>query len=89
MKLAATLALADIAKKDGVPASVLEAYNVPSLAFGPEYIIPKPLDPRVLVEESVAVAEAALKSGVAGVSDFDLKAYRSRLEKLSETIATR
>jgi hypothetical protein len=43
----------------------------------------------VLVEESIAVAEAAIASGVAGIIDFDFKAYRKRLEKLSETIAKR
>jgi malate dehydrogenase (oxaloacetate-decarboxylating)(NADP+) len=89
MKIAATSALARLAKEDGVPQSVLDAYGVKGLSFGPDYIIPKPLDPRVLVEESIAVAEAAIASGVAGIIDFDFKAYRKRLEKLSETIAKR
>jgi len=89
MKVAATHALADLAKTDGVPRSVLEAYGLKELTFGTDYIIPKPLDPRVLVEESVAVARAAITSGVAGIPSFDLDAYRKRLEILSETIARR
>jgi malate dehydrogenase (oxaloacetate-decarboxylating)(NADP+) len=89
MKVAATHALAGLAKKEGVPQLVLDAYGLKELTFGPEYIIPKPLDPRVLVEESVAVAEAAIKTGVAALQPFDLNAYRIHLEKLSETIAKR
>ena len=89
MKIAATAALARLAKTGGVPQFVLDAYGVKNLTLGPDYIIPKPLDPRVLVEESVAVAEAAIRSGVAGITDFDFTAYRNRLEKLSETIAKR
>jgi malate dehydrogenase (oxaloacetate-decarboxylating)(NADP+) len=89
MKVAATHALADLAQKDGVPKSVLDAYGLQDLTFGPEYIIPKPLDPRVLVEESIAVAQAAITTGVAGVTSFDMNAYRKRLEKLAETIQKR
>jgi malate dehydrogenase (oxaloacetate-decarboxylating)(NADP+) len=89
MKVAATHALAGLAKKDGVPRSVLEAYGLNELTFGADYIIPKPLDPRVLVEESVAVAEAAIETGVAGLPSFNMNDYRKRLEKLSETIARR
>ena len=89
MKVAATGALARLAKQGSVPQSVLDAYGMKSLTFGPDYIIPKPLDPRVLVEESAAVAEAAIESGVAQIKRFDLKEYRKRLEKLSETIAKR
>jgi malate dehydrogenase (oxaloacetate-decarboxylating)(NADP+) len=89
MKVAATHALAGLAKTDGVPQSVLDAYGLNELTFGPEYIIPKPLDPRVLVEESVAVAQAAINTGVAGNSSFDLVGYRKRLENLSEMIARR
>ncbi|MCU0609214.1 MAG: NAD-dependent malic enzyme [Chitinispirillaceae bacterium] len=87
MKVAATRALAKLATTGSVPQSVLDGYGLKSLSFGPDYIIPKPLDPRVLVEESVAVAEAALQTGVAGVKNFDLKEYRTKLEKLSEKIA--
>jgi len=89
MKVAATHALADLAQKDGVPKSVLDAYGLQDLAFGPEYIIPKPLDPRVLVEESIAVAQAAIATGVAAVTSFDMNAYRKRLEKLAEIIQKR
>jgi malate dehydrogenase (oxaloacetate-decarboxylating)(NADP+) len=89
MKVAATGALAGLAKQGSVPQSVLDAYGLKDLRFGPDYIIPKPLDPRVLVEESVAVAAAAIKSGVAKIEQFDLKEYRKKLEKLGETIAKR
>ena len=64
MKLAATRALAALAKED-VPDSVRRAYGVERLEFGREYLIPKPFDPRVLVWEASAVAEAAIKTGVA------------------------
>src|SRR5512136_863803 len=62
MKLAATRALAALAKED-VPDSVCQAYGVERLAFGPEYLIPKPFDPRVLVWEAAAVARAAMDTG--------------------------
>jgi len=88
MKVAATKALAELTLKDDVPQSVLDAYKVNSLTFGPEYIIPKPMDPRVLVEESVAVAKAAIDTGVARDKSFDLPAYRRRLEKLAADIHT-
>ena len=65
MKVAATMALARVAKMGSIPQSVLDAYGLKELKFGPDYIIPKPMDPRVFVEESLAVAEAAMKSGVA------------------------
>ena len=64
MKLAATRALAALAKED-VPDSVCHAYGVDRIRFGPEYIIPKPFDPRVLVWEASAVARAAMETGVA------------------------
>ncbi len=64
MKLAAVKALADLAKTP-VPDIVNLAYNKKNMAFGPEYIIPKPLDPRLLVTVSPAVAKAAITSGVA------------------------
>jgi len=89
MKIAATHALADLAKQPDIPQAVLDAYGVASLPFGPEYIIPKPLDPRVLVQESIAVAKAAIESGVARKTDIDFNAYRSHLEKLAEKIALR
>ncbi len=79
MKLAATHALAALAKED-VPESVLNAYGLDRLHFGPDYLIPKPFDTRVLTWESVAVARAAMETGVARIK-LDLHAYRERLEK--------
>jgi malate dehydrogenase (oxaloacetate-decarboxylating)(NADP+) len=79
MKLAATRALASLAKAD-VPDSVLRAYDVDRLEFGREYIIPKPFDPRVLIWEASAVAQAAMETGVARMP-VDLKQYREELEK--------
>jgi len=79
MKLAATRALAALAKED-VPDSVCRAYGVERLAFGPDYIIPKPFDPRVLVWEASAVAQAAMESGVAQ-EPVDVIEYREQLQK--------
>ncbi len=79
MKLAATRALASLAKAD-VPDSVLRAYGVDRLDFGREYIIPKPFDPRVLIWEASAVAQAAMETGVAQ-KPVDLAQYREELEK--------
>lgn len=79
MKLAATHALADLAKED-VPDSVCRAYGVERLQFGPDYLIPKPFDPRVLMWEASAVAKAAMESGVAQ-EPVDLAVYRDQLEK--------
>jgi malate dehydrogenase (oxaloacetate-decarboxylating)(NADP+) len=79
MKLAATRSLAALAKED-VPDSVLRAYGVERLSFGREYIIPKPFDPRVLIWEASAVAEAAMATGVAQMP-VDLQQYREELEK--------
>ena len=80
MKLAATRALAALAKED-VPDSVCHAYGVDRIRFGPEYIIPKPFDSRVLVCEASAVARAAMETGVAQ-EPVSLDEYRERLEKL-------
>ena len=77
MKIAASRALAQLTKED-VPDSVLRAYGLDSLKFGPEYIVPKPLDPRVILWESPAVAQAAMESGVAR-KQIDLDAYREQL----------
>jgi malate dehydrogenase (oxaloacetate-decarboxylating)(NADP+) len=77
MKVAASQALAALTKED-VPDSVLRAYGLDSLKFGPEYIIPKPLDPRVMLWESPAVAKAAMESGVARKT-LDLNEYRKQL----------
>ncbi|MFQ5552466.1 MAG: NADP-dependent malic enzyme [Thermoplasmata archaeon] len=86
MKVAATRALAALAKED-VPDAVRRAYGGQDLAFGPNYILPKPFDERVLLRLAPAVAQAAVESGVAR-RDVDLEAYqeelRSRLGKAME-----
>ncbi|HUI82865.1 MAG TPA: NADP-dependent malic enzyme [Candidatus Binatia bacterium] len=79
MKLAATHALAALAKED-VPDSVCRAYGVEKMKYGRDYIIPTPFDPRVLVWEASAVARAAMESGVAQ-HPVDLEEYREQLEK--------
>ena len=79
MKLAATHALAKLAKED-VPDSVCRAYGVERLKFGRDYLIPKPFDPRVLIWEASAVAEAAMRTGVAQ-EPVDLVEYREQLER--------
>ncbi len=79
MEIAATQALAALAKED-VPDAVLRAYGLNRLRFGPEYIIPKPFDPRVLIWEAAAVARAAIESGVARV-EIDLEEYREQLSR--------
>jgi malate dehydrogenase (oxaloacetate-decarboxylating)(NADP+) len=79
MEIAATRALAALARED-VPDSVLRAYGLRRLGFGPEYIIPKPFDPRVLIWESSAVAEAAMQTGVARVQ-VELEEYRDALSR--------
>jgi malate dehydrogenase (oxaloacetate-decarboxylating)(NADP+) len=86
MKLAATRALANLAKED-VPDSVCRAYGVARLEFGPDYLIPKPFDPRVLVWESSAVAQAAMDTGVAQ-EPVNIDDYREQLE-LSSMDASR
>ncbi len=77
MKLAAANALANLALED-VPDSVLTAYGLPSLKFGRDYLIPKPLDPRVLLWVSPAVAKAAMESGMAR-RNIDLETYPTEL----------
>ena len=79
MKLAATRALASLAK-EYVPDSVLRAYSVDRIEFGREYIIPKPFDPRVLIWEASAVAQAAMDSGVAQ-APVEIQHYREELER--------
>ena len=78
MKVAAAMSLAALAKEP-VPESVASAYKNETFEFGPDYIVPKPFDPRVLVWESVAVAKAAIDSGVARIN-IDLDEYRKKLE---------
>ena len=77
MKFAASKALAALAKED-VPDSVIRAYGGESIKFGHEYIIPKPLDPRVLLWEAPAVAEMAMKTGAAR-RQIDINEYREQL----------
>ena len=81
MKLAAVRAIADLAKQ-AVPDVVNEAYHVNNFTFGPEYFIPKPVDPRLITEVSIAVAKAAMDSGVARKHIEDWEAYRTRLKEL-------
>jgi malate dehydrogenase (oxaloacetate-decarboxylating)(NADP+) len=86
MKLAASRALANLAKEP-VPPSVLKAYNLESLSFGKDYIIPKPLDPRLISWVASAVAQAAMETGVAKFPITDMNDYRKGLDRrLSEHI---
>jgi malate dehydrogenase (oxaloacetate-decarboxylating)(NADP+) len=86
MKMAASKALAELAKKP-VPVCVLKAYGVDELTFGREYIIPKPLDPRLISSIAPAVALAAIESGVAKYPITDWDAYKKSLDRrLSEHI---
>ncbi len=79
MKSACVRALAEIARSEP-PATVRETYPGESLTFGRRYLVPKPFDPRLAVEVPVAVAHAAMESGVAGRPIEDMAAYRRRLE---------
>ncbi len=95
MKLAAVKAIADLAK-EAVPEEVTEAYNLQHLSFGAEYIIPKPLDPRLISVVSTAVAKAAIESGVAKAQITNWEKYQSELQNrmgrdnvLSRAIAER
>ena len=80
MKIAASLALASLAKKY-VPDMVAKAYNQQNIVFGKEYIIPKPLDPRLITTVSVAVAKAAIKSGVARKTIKNWTEYKQELSE--------
>lgn len=80
MKMAATKAIADLAKEP-VPDVINTAYEIKRLSFGKEYIIPKPLDPRLLASVSIAVAKAAIESGVARKIITDWNAYGDKLEE--------
>ncbi len=81
MKLAATHAIAQLTKEH-VPDVVNAAYGIKCLSFGPEYIIPKALDPRLLTAVAPAVAKAAMESGVAQHHITDWRAYNDQLKKL-------
>lgn len=78
MKRAAAMALAELARQD-VPDAVVKAYGDQPLQFGPDYVTPKPLDPRVLFEVAPAVAQAAVDTGVAR-TDIDTDSYPETLE---------
>ncbi len=88
MKLAAVHALAGLAKlgEEGITDTVRLAYPGEKFDFGPNYIIPKPFDPRVLLQVCVAVADAAIQSGVAR-EPIDLAEYRGRLERIARELA--
>jgi malate dehydrogenase (oxaloacetate-decarboxylating)(NADP+) len=79
MKIAAVYSLANLAKED-VPDSVLKIYGKETIEFGRDYIIPKPFDPRVLMWEALAVAKAAVETGVARKPITDWDEYRNTLE---------
>ena len=81
MKMAAVHAIAALAKQP-VPDVVNEVYHVNNFTFGPEYFIPKPVDPRLITEVSMAVAKAAMESGVARKPIEDWDAYRQHLREL-------
>jgi len=81
MKMAATKALAELARQP-VPDYISEAYDGATMQFGPEYIIPKPFDRRVLIWEASAVAQAAVDEGITQISkdEFSISQYREELE---------
>jgi len=80
MMIACTRAIADLAKI-GAPETVAAAYGLSDLNFGPDCIIPKPFDPRLAVELPVAVAEAAMETGVAARPIMHMNAYREQLSQ--------
>ena len=81
MKMAATRSLAELAKEP-VPDYISAAYDGATMEYGPEYIIPKPFDRRVLIWEASAVAQAAVEEGIASITaeEFSLQSYREDLE---------
>ncbi len=83
MKMAASRALATLAKEP-VPEHVMKAHGRENMEWGTEYIIPSPFDRRVLVYVASAVAQAAVEDGVARVKDFDLEAYKTKLQRLAD-----
>ncbi len=80
MKIAAVLAIAELTKQP-VPEAVNQAYDAQNLKFGPDYIIPKPTDPRLITEVAPAVAKAAIDSGVARKTIGDWDRYREELRQ--------
>jgi malate dehydrogenase (oxaloacetate-decarboxylating)(NADP+) len=87
MKLAATRAIAELARAD-VSDVVAAAYGRQDIRFGPEYLIPPPFDPRLITTVAPAVAQAAMESGVATRPLPDLKAYRAGLQRYVYTSGT-
>lgn len=83
MKVACAEALAELAKKP-VPAEVIEAYGGDKIEFGKEYIIPKPADPRLLIELAMRVAKAAIDTGASPMKNFNFDEYRKELEERSK-----
>ncbi len=81
MKLAAVHAIADLAKKP-VPDVVNNVYGMNNFTFGPDYFLPKPVDPRLITDVSIAVAKAAISSGVARKEITDWEGYRQHLKEL-------
>lgn len=81
MKMAAVLAIADLAKQP-IPDVVNEVYHINDLSFGPKYFIPKPIDPRLITAVSAAVAKAAVESGVARAPIKDWGKYKENLKQL-------
>lgn len=78
MKMAAAIALANMAKKP-VPDQVKKAIKGREFVFGPDYIIPTPFDPRLIFELPVAIAQAAMKSGIATKYFYDMELYKVQL----------
>ncbi|MBP7190510.1 MAG: NADP-dependent malic enzyme [Rickettsiaceae bacterium] len=79
MKIAAANAIAELARQP-VPNEVSSAYSGRKMQYGPEYIIPAPFDPRLITTVPIAVAKAAIESGVARKKDIDFKKYKAELE---------
>jgi len=79
MKLAAVKAIAELAQEADQGDEVAKAYEGHTLDFGPEYLIPKPFDPRLILKIAPAVAQAAMDSGVAAMPIADMDAYREKL----------
>ena len=86
MKAACVRALAGLARSQP-PEIVGKTYPGESLAFGPGYLVPKPFDPRLAVDVPIAVAQAAMESGVASRPIEDMESYRRRLQAYSEARA--
>ena len=83
MKVAASEAIAYLAREP-VPADVLKAYGLDELTFNPDYLIPKPMDPRLITRVSAAVADAAIRSRAHRIRITDWEAYEASLQKLVE-----